>query len=198
MIIFSDLRRPAAADEKHHISLINKFFTLEQLINTPTSQPALPRPAALNEKTSPPETSNTQTASKLPKESRENEKLEWAGIDGSKEIQDLKDILLKESRSWFLSFLELALDNGFDSDSHQKKNSKDRAGRITKKSAEKIAETLSQLKRADGWLNRILSEDGIEEDEMAPTIGRLKRKVYSRLLGEVEMAASALESRSEF
>ncbi|KAK8921545.1 hypothetical protein KSP39_PZI020519 [Platanthera zijinensis] len=196
--IFSDLRRPAAADEKHHISLINKFFTLEQLINTPTAQPALPHPAALNEKTSPPEISNTRTASKLPEEPRENERLEWAGIDGSKEIQDLKDILLKESRSWFLSFMEFALDNGFDSDSHQKKNAKDRAGRITKKSAVNIAETLSQLKRADGWLDRILSEDGIEGDEMAPTIGRLKRKVYSRLLGEVEMAASALESRSEF
>ncbi|KAK8954746.1 hypothetical protein KSP39_PZI002275 [Platanthera zijinensis] len=122
--IFSDLLR-SSADEKHHISLINNFFTLEQLINTPTTKPALSHPAASNEKTSPPETSNTRTASKLPKEPRENERLEWAGIDGFKEIQDLKDILLKESRSWFLFFLELALDNGFNSGPVWKKNAKD-------------------------------------------------------------------------
>ncbi|KAH0452855.1 hypothetical protein IEQ34_017179 [Dendrobium chrysotoxum] len=213
-LIADEAQREAAAatdlaspHENHHISL-NKFFALYQLINIPNTiihkeslsshitEPSLPDTDTPNKKISPPEQSSTLTTSKLSKQPCENEKLEWATFDGFKEIQSVRVTLLKESQSWFLKFLENALDTGFHSDSRSKKGTKDRVIGNTKESEDKIAVTLSQLKQANDWLDQLLSEGGIEEEEVLSTIERLKLKVYSCLLGQVESAASALENRT--
>ncbi|KAI0495688.1 hypothetical protein KFK09_021991 [Dendrobium nobile] len=206
LCIFADLRKPSP-HENHHVSL-NKFFTLYQLINIPNTiiqkeslsshitEPSLPDKDTPNKKTSPPEKSSVLTTSNLSKELCEIEKLEWATFDGFKEIQSVRATLLKESQSWFLKFLEKALDTGFHSDSRSKKATKDRVEGNTKESEDKIAVTLSHLKQANDWLDQLLSEGGIEEEEVLSTIERLKLKVYSCLLGQVESAASALENRT--
>lgn len=206
--IFADLRK-ASPHENQHISF-NKFFTLYQLINMPNTsiheeclssqaiKATVPDGDTLNKKPATPEKSNTLTASKLSEEPPcENEKLEWARVDGLKEIRSVRLTLLKESQLWFLKFLEVSLDTGFHSDSRPKKGRKDRVvGTTTKESEDKIAVTLSQLKQASDWLDQLLTEGGIEEDEILSTIERLKLKLYSCLLGQVESAASALENRA--
>ncbi|XP_020586343.1 uncharacterized protein LOC110028716 isoform X2 [Phalaenopsis equestris] len=204
--IFADLRK-ASPRENHHVSL-NKFFTLYQLISTPNTtiqmehipsqitKATIPCQDNPNKKFSPSETSNTLTPSNLSEEPYENEKLEWARVDGLKEIQTVRATLLKESKSWFLRFLDVALEAGFRSGSRPKKGTKERVAGISKESEDKIAVTLSQLKQVNDWLDELLSEDGIEDDEVLSTIERLKLKLYSCLLGQVESAASALESRT--
>ncbi|XP_028752144.1 uncharacterized protein LOC114711883 [Neltuma alba] len=111
-------------------------------------------------------------------------KLEWAKGDGLKEANELRQILIKETRSWFLRYLEKTLDSGFSSSGTQGK--KDRVNKD-------IALTLSNLKNAKEWLDKQSSTLDIESEEMVETVERLKQKVCSSLLVQVGSAASALE-----
>ncbi|XP_038983113.1 uncharacterized protein LOC103702341 isoform X2 [Phoenix dactylifera] len=199
--IFADLRKSATEDNPH-VSL-TKFFSLHRLIDHPNiaiqkdNSFQMPKQAPsdkekLSKKTSLPNSRNVINAPKFPEESYGNEKLEWARGDGFKEIQEVRDTLRKETQSWFLNFLEGALDTGFHAESRVKKGAKDRAGGHSKESDERIAVTLSQLKDANDWLEQLRNEVGTETE----TIDRLKQKIYACLLGHVESAASALESRS--
>lgn len=128
---------------------------------------------------------------KPPIELSGTEKLEWAKGDGAKEIKELREVLLNETRSWFLKFLEGALDIGFRVVTQEKKG-KDGAGRRMEPDNH-IAVTLSQLKHANEWLDKLKSKLSSENDGLAETVERLKQKVYSCLLAHVESAASALE-----
>ena len=56
-----------------------------------------------------------------------------------------------------------------------------------------IAVTLSELKHANEWLDKLRSKLSPENDGLAETVEQLKQKVYSCLLAHVESAASALE-----
>lgn len=129
---------------------------------------------------------NTSTAS--PNTSFElttADKQEWLKGDGSREIMELRKILSDEAQSWFLNFLEQALEFGF------------RGVQEKKASAEKnnhIALTLSQLKQANEWLDKVRSNSGVEKNDK---IDRLKHKVYACLLVHIDSAASALETRNK-
>uniref|UniRef100_A0A2N9EQU2 DUF936 domain-containing protein n=1 Tax=Fagus sylvatica TaxID=28930 RepID=A0A2N9EQU2_FAGSY len=103
---------------------------------------------------------------KLPIELSGTEKLEWAKGDGAKEIKELRE----------------------------EKKGKDSAGRRMEPDNH-IAVTLSQLKHANEWLDKLRSKLSSENDGLVETVERLKQKVYSCLLVHVESAASALENR---
>lgn len=191
--------------ENPHLSL-TKFFTLHQLIDQPngTTQ-SKDKSLHLSNNSSPQADKSSKktglihgkSALKSAKPSIElsgTEKLEWAKGDGAKEIKELKEILLNETQSWFLKFLEGALDAGFRVSTMEKK-SKEIVGRRMEPDNH-IAVTLSQLKHANEWLDKLRSKLSSENNELVKTIDRLKQKIYACLLAHVDSAASALESRS--
>lgn len=106
----------------------------------------------------------------------------------------MRAALQKESNSWFLKFLEGALDIGFRVNASMKKSTKDRTS--VKSKDERISITLSQLKLASDWLDQVKSETGHDTIGLLDKIDRLKQKIYACLLGHMETAASALENRS--
>ncbi|CAA0822432.1 Plant protein of unknown function (DUF936 [Striga hermonthica] len=196
--IFSDLHS-SASPEIPHLSL-SKFFTLQQLIEksettTPahellqSSQPSL---ISLQENNKPNKKNGPplrKTGCKSPKppspfDLTPADKLEWSKGDGSKVISQVKEVLKNEAQSWFLSFLEQALENGF----RQEKKAKDR---LTLEHNSHIALTLSHLKQANEWLDKVKRERG----DLVGTVESLKEKVYACLLLHIDSAASALESR---
>ncbi|GAV61412.1 DUF936 domain-containing protein [Cephalotus follicularis] len=205
--IFADLCS-SASPEKPHLSL-TKFFTLHQLINQPNiAAPLKEKSLHLSTHQSSPSTEkssrkrglsriNGTTKSHKPSiELSGAEKLEWAKGDGAKEITQLREILLNESRTWFLKFLETALDVGFRVGTQDKKgkNSIKRG----MESENNIAVTLSQLKHANEWLDNLRSELQSENNKgLVETVDRLKQHVYACLLAQVDSAASALENRSD-
>ncbi|TKY64231.1 hypothetical protein E2542_SST14124 [Spatholobus suberectus] len=141
-----------------------------------------------------------KSASKPPTHSTElsvTEKQEWATGNGLKEINELRDVLLIETRSWFLKYLEKTLDVWFSTSSQEKrgKTSKDTAGRQME-NANHIALMLSHLKQANEWLEKLRSTLNLEHEELVETVDRLKQKVYSCLLLHVDSAAFALENRA--
>ena len=121
------------------------------------------------------------------------EKLEWAKGDGAKEIKELREILLHETRTWFLKFLEVALEVGFRISTQEKKG-KSATGRVMEQDNH-IAVTLSQLKYANEWLDKVRSNLNSDNNGLMETVERLKKKVYACLLSHVDSAASALENR---
>lgn len=113
-----------------------------------------------------------------------------------KEMQETWATLRRESQVWFLDFLEDALESGFKLETNRvnsKKVGKDKSG----KDAEGlIAVTLSQLKEINDWLDQLTNDTGPTAEGFADRIDQLKQKLYTCLLGTVESAASALESRN--
>ncbi|KAK8446663.1 hypothetical protein SEVIR_9G521900v4 [Setaria viridis] len=120
--------------------------------------------------------------------------MEWAQDDGFKEICRSWVALKKESQSWFLSFLEDALESGFKFED-QTKNTRERLRGQSKGGDGRIAVRLSQLKETSNWLDQLQDEAVNPENGLVETIEQLKQKVYKCLLGTVETAASALEGR---
>jgi hypothetical protein len=204
--MFSDLCSYASPENPH--PYLTKFFTLYQLIEQPNVATTLKdKSLRLTNHPSAPDTDKSikRAASihgksmlkspKTPIELSVPEKLEWAKWDGAKEIKELREVLLNEARSWFLKFLEGALDVGFPVATQEKK-SKDSAGRRMEP-GNHIAVTLSQLKHANEWLDKLRSKLSSENDGSVEIVERLKKKVYTCLLVHVESAASALENRSD-
>ncbi|KAL5583429.1 hypothetical protein UlMin_015871 [Ulmus minor] len=203
--LFADLCS-SALPENPHLSL-NKFFTLHQIIEKSTEVTPLKNKSPVlttnsspsnNEKSSK-RTSiihgkSTLKSPKTPTEVTGNEKLEWAKVDGAKETKELRELLLNETSSWFLKFLDAALDSGFRLNPLEKKG-KDSADRQNGPNSH-IAVTLSQLKSANEWLEKLKNNSNSENDGLTEAIDRLKKKVYSCLLVHIESAASALENQS--
>ncbi|XWS12190.1 hypothetical protein CRYUN_Cryun37aG0068700 [Craigia yunnanensis] len=155
--MFSDLCS-SASPENPHLSL-TKFFTLEQLIDQPSvtthlKDKLLHLPILLSVLDT--ENSNKRkglthekSTLKSPKPSIQlsgAEKLEWAKGDGAKEVKELREILQHETRTWFLKFLEVALDVGIQISTQEKKG-KNATGRVMDQDNH-IAVILSQLKYA--------------------------------------------------
>lgn len=137
---------------------------------------------------------NTSKSPKTVTELSVTEKQEWAKENGIKQIDDLKDVFLNETRSWFIKYLEKTLDAGFSMVVQEKsKDIRDVAGRETAH-AKYIAATLSHLKHANEWLKK-LSIINSESEGLVETIDRLKQKIYSSLLIHIDYAAVALENR---
>ncbi|KAJ9179440.1 hypothetical protein P3X46_011228 [Hevea brasiliensis] len=206
--MFADLRSSASQENPHHS--LTKFFTLQQLIDQPNvTIPLKDKSLKISTQFSFPDTEKTtkktglshaKSTSKPPKSSIElgaTEKLEWAKGDGAKEINELREAVLNETRNWFLKFFEGALDTGFRV-AIQEKKGKDSSGRRMEPENNHIAVTLSQLKHANEWLDKQRNNFSSENNNgLSETVDRLKQKVYACLLAHVDSAASALENRSD-
>lgn len=204
---FSDLC--STASPENPLLSFEKFFTLHKLIDqsnitSPLKDKSLhlitanSLPSDMEKSTKKAGTAHRKSILKSSKPSIElsgKEKLEWANEDSGKDIIELRELLLNETTSWFLKFLEAALDVGFHLNTQEKKG-KDIAGRRNEPDNH-IAVTLSQLKKANEWLDKLKSNSSSEDDGLVETVNRLKHKVYSCLLVHVESAATALENRSD-
>lgn len=210
--MFANLCSSASSESPHVI--MNKFFALQHLMDQPypsssSSSESSEKPSAKktgliittssgNNKTNKITTSSSSSSSKSPKPTassellQETEKLEWAKGDGLKETKEVREILHSETRSWFLKYLDKTLDTWFSmaSSSSTTTNNKEFA---EEKEEEHIALTLSHLKHANEWLEKLRINNSEEDSD--GTIDRLKHKVYSCLLLHVDSAASALERR---
>ncbi|KAJ0008148.1 hypothetical protein Pint_29283 [Pistacia integerrima] len=199
----------SASPENPHTSL-TKFFTLQQLIDQPNvTSPLKDKSLQSSTHHSSQETekfskktslihgkSTLKYSTKLSIELSGNEKLEWAKGDGAKEIKEMRDNLINETRNWFFKFLEAALDAGFRGGNQEKKG-KYNAGRMLMEPDNHIAVTLSQLKHANEWLDKQTRNLSSDNNALVETIEGLKKKVYACLLLHVDSAASALENRSD-
>lgn len=208
--MFANICASAASENPH--GTLNKFFSFQELMdrsNCISTTPHKDKSFQLYKTSSPTETDKTdkksdlvpgKSSSKSPKyspELSEAEKQEWVTGNGLKEINELREALLIETRSWFLKYLEKTLDVWFSTISREKrgKTNKDTAGRQMQH-ANNIALTLSHLKQANEWLEKLRSTSNLENDELVETVDRLKQKVYSCLLLHVDSAAFALENRA--
>ena len=114
----------------------------------------------------------------------EKEAVSWVKGSCLRNISDLANNLQAESRTWFLEFLEGALDCGFQVSLQQDNG--------------QIAAMLSQLKRVNDWLDHVNSSTNgsvSNEVNLSETVARLKQKIYEFLLQHVESAALALENQ---
>lgn len=193
----------SAASANPHVTL-NKFFALQQLMDQPNGKTQL-KDKSLQLYKIPPAAEKdksgkkvglmpAKSTSKSPKSFTElsgTEKHEWAKGDGIKEINELREVFLDETRSWFLKYFEKILDAGFSVDSQEKgKESKDIAGRQMDQ-ANHIALTLSHLKHGNEWLDKLRSSLNSECEGLVETVDRLNQKVYSCLLVHVDSATLA-------
>ncbi|CAM0871627.1 unnamed protein product [Alopecurus aequalis] len=204
--IFTEILK--SAEEDPH-GAVNKFFQLNRLIiqqsvfwkdNSPDSgKESRPEKEKPSRKVSSAQNKTTaSSAAKNPDDAYTSGKLEWVREDGFKEIRRSWIDLKKESQSWFLNFLEDALESGFKFESGIKNNNRERVRGQSKVGDGQIAVRLSQLKETSNWLDQLQSEADKSADGLVETIERLKQKAYSCLLGTVETAASALESRNGY
>ncbi|KAI3864329.1 hypothetical protein MKW92_047809 [Papaver armeniacum] len=194
--MFADLCKSASTDEPH-LSL-SKFFSLYRLIEQPhlaslvmdmkssqvSTKSSVHSQENRGQKVSHTQSKNAVKCTKSSMELSENAKLEWSEGGSTKEIQEMKEILMKESQVWFLNFLEDSLSNGF------------RAETKPESSDDHIALILSQLKNANDWLDQVRAKAVLDNDLLVETVDRLKRKIYGCLLGHVDSAATALECRA--
>lgn len=205
--MFANICSSASSENPH--ATLNKFFALQQLMDQPDGTTQLKEnPLQLHKIATPTEkqksgkmtglmpAKSTSKSSKPLTELSGTEKQEWAKGDGMKEINELREVFLNETRSWFLVYLEKTLDAGFCVGSQEKgKESKDNAGRQMEQ-ANHIALTLSHLKHANEWLDKLRSSSNTESEGLVEIVDRLKQKVYSCLLVHVDSAALALENRA--
>ncbi|KAJ0075685.1 hypothetical protein Patl1_33777 [Pistacia atlantica] len=206
--LFADLCSSASPENPH--TSLTKFFTLQQLIDQPNvTSPLKDKSLQSSTHHSSQETekfskktslihgkSTLKYSTKLSIELSGNEKLEWAKGDGAKEIKEMRDNLINETRNWFFKFLEAALDAGFQGGNQEKKG-KYNAGRMLMEPDNHIAVTLSQLKHANEWLDKQTRNLSSDNNALVETIEGLKKKVYACLLLHVDSAALALENRSD-
>uniref|UniRef100_A0ACD5TVA2 Uncharacterized protein n=3 Tax=Avena sativa TaxID=4498 RepID=A0ACD5TVA2_AVESA len=204
--IFTEIMN--SAEEDPH-GAVNKFFQLNRLIIQQNvfwkdnSLDSGKESRAEKEKPSR-KVSATQnksagsSATKNPDDAYTSGKLEWAREDGFKEIRRSWIDLKKESQSWFLNFLGDALESGFKFEGGTKSNTRERVRGQSKGGDGQIAIRLSQLKETSNWLDQLQSEADKSADGLVETIEQLRQKAYSCLLGTVETAASALESRNGY
>lgn len=108
----------------------------------------------------------------------------WEKGSGLEETLELAKMLKMESCDWFLGFVERFLDADVSTSTPYDNG--------------RIAGMLTQLKSVNDWLDKILtSKDEEENDQFSvETIERVRKKIYYRLLTNVESAAAALGGRS--
>ncbi|KAK7285683.1 hypothetical protein RJT34_20461 [Clitoria ternatea] len=205
--MFANICTSASLENSH--ATLNKFFALQQLVEQPNDitqlkdkrlqpnkDPTPPEKQKLGKMAGSMPTKSTSKSLKPLTELSGSEKQEWAKGDGMKEINEVREVFLNETRSWFLMYLEKTLDVGFSMGSQEKgKETKD----ITRRQLEQanhIALTLSHLKHANEWLDKLGSSSNIESEGLVETVDRLKQKIYSCLLVHVDSAALALENRA--
>ena len=123
--------------------------------------------------------------------------LSWMKGDGLQENAQLAKKIQNESQTWFLKFLEGALDNGFHISNGFESVADASALKSSPQDKSQIASMLSQLKRVNDWLDQVgCGKYGASNLELVDTVTRLRRKIYNYLLQHVESAAVALGSQS--
>ncbi|CAA7024643.1 unnamed protein product [Microthlaspi erraticum] len=198
--MFADLSSNASPKNPH--TSLRNFFTLQSLLDQAHVTAASPKdisfqlvnvhslrtePEKLGKKAS---LISSRTKTKSSKTLTEAEKLEWVKGNGTEEIKELRNTVKQETRSWFLKFLEEAIDSGFHASIQEKKGKT--KGTRSAEPDNHIAETLSQLKQANEWLDKVKSDHQCSDNSLLENIERLKKKIYSCLLLYVDSAASAI------
>lgn len=105
----------------------------------------------------------------------------WTRGHGMKETVELAMELQSEMKLWFLKFVEESLDAG-------SKVFRESSGDGIKTSPPipnrgSIASVLSQLKRVNDWLDRVVSK---RDDPLKEKVERLKRKIYGFVIQNVD------------
>ncbi|XP_010501688.1 PREDICTED: uncharacterized protein LOC104778976 isoform X2 [Camelina sativa] len=198
--MFADLSSNASPKNPH--TSLKNFFTLQSILDQAQATAAASKdksiqpvnihslwtePEKLSKKAS---LTSSRATMKPPKTLTEAEKLEWVKGNGTEEIRELRNTLKRETRSWFLKFLEDALDSGFHASVLEKKGKT--KGAQPAEPENHITETLSQLKQANEWLEKVKSDNHSSDSSLLENIERLKKKIYSCLLLYVDSAASAI------
>ncbi|KAG7581903.1 hypothetical protein ISN44_As08g015330 [Arabidopsis suecica] len=198
--MFADLSSNASPKNPH--TSLRNFFTLQSILDQAQVTVAASKdksfqpvnihslwtePEKLSKKAS---LASSRTTTKSSKTLTEAEKLEWVKGNGTEEIKELRNTLKRETRSWFLKFLEDALDTGLHASVPEKKG-KTKGARLAEPDNH-IAETLSQLKQANEWLEKVKNDNLSSDNSLLENIERLKKKIYSCLLVYVDSAASAI------
>ncbi|EOA30372.1 hypothetical protein CARUB_v10013495mg [Capsella rubella] len=198
--IFADLSSNSSPKSPH--TSLRNFFTLQSILDqaqvttaAPKDKPIQPvninslclEPDKLRKKAS---LTSSRATLKPSKALTEAEKLEWVKGNGTEEIKELRNTLKQETRSWFLKFLEDALDTGFHASVSEKKGKT--KGAHPAEPENHITETLSQLRKANEWLEKVKSDHHSSDSSLLENIERLKKKIYSCLLLYVDSAASAI------
>ncbi|KAF3609209.1 hypothetical protein DY000_02050666 [Brassica cretica] len=199
--MFADLSSSASPKNPH--TSLRSFFNLQSLLDQAqlTAAPSKEKPLQLlnihpvcteTEKLSKRASlASSRATTKSSKTLTEAEKLDWVSGNGTEEIKAMRDTMTQETRSWFMRFLEEAIDTGFHA-SVQVKKGKTKGSRAEEPDNH-IAETLSQLKQANEWLDKVKSDHhSSDDDSLLQNIERLKKKIYSCLLLYVDSAASAI------
>ncbi|CAI8593558.1 unnamed protein product [Vicia faba] len=167
----------SAGSENPHITL-DKFFALQQLIDKPN--------VTTQSKAKSLQSNSTQSPTEKHKHSKKSGLVHAKNT--SKSPKSLTELSVTEKQEW-------AKENGFSRAFEEKgKESKAIGGRDTAR-ANHIAVTLSHLKHANEWLEKLRSSLNSENEGLVETIDRLKQKIYSSLLVHVDSAAFALENR---
>ncbi|KAK3028079.1 hypothetical protein RJ639_039370 [Escallonia herrerae] len=99
----------------------------------------------------------------------------WTRGHGMNETLELATNLQKEMQLWFVRFVEESLDAGFQVFGKS-------TGSDGGLSSGPIAAILSQLKRVNDWLDRVISQ---QDDSMTEKIELLKRKIYGFVIQHV-------------
>lgn len=101
----------------------------------------------------------------------------WTRGHGMKETVELGNKLKSEMKMWFLRFVEEALDAGFRVFGEGSSD-----GRRLSLDCGSIAAVLSQLKRVNEWLDRVVSR---KDELISEKVDRLKRKIYGFVIQHV-------------
>ncbi|KAL2624288.1 hypothetical protein R1flu_008533 [Riccia fluitans] len=142
---------------------------------------------------------SAKTTNKTPPEKSKEEPKSTSGITywtrgcGLLETASLAGRLRSEAQTWFLQFMESALDRGFQLSTMPELPVKGHSMPKMEPDNGQIAAMLSQLKCVNDWLDQVVSKKPEPaDDKLVETFARLKRKIYKFLLQHVESAASAL------
>ncbi|CAN0877743.1 hypothetical protein LINGRAHAP2_LOCUS12066 [Linum grandiflorum] len=209
--MFADLCS-TASPESPHLS-IPKFFALQQCIDQPNVTAPL-KDKSFQLSTPFPATETGKASKRLgPVQAKAMgkslktammefgaaEKIEWAKVDAAEDFKELREGLIHETRTWFLRFMDGALDSGFRVPIQERKGKGSGRGRLMEAENNQIAVTLSQLKHANDWLDKLRNNLNDEETNapVVENIDCLKKKVYACLLAHVDSAASALENQAD-
>lgn len=119
----------------------------------------------------------------------------WCKGLGLHETAELASQLQSEAQTWFLMYVEEALDCGFHFSCTNENGGDDNseAKSTSQQESSQIALMLSQLKRVNDWVDQLESnKENPLEPKVAEVLHRLKRRIYEFLLQHVESAATAL------
>ncbi|MQL76532.1 hypothetical protein Taro_008920 [Colocasia esculenta] len=182
--MYSKASSSAAVSSSHSSLLVLEIPSKHASPKTPQSKSRLSTSSASRPSTT--AITAVSTARGKPKANLPPAPPEWERGGGLDEAAELATSLKKETRDWFLGFVDRFLDADVELAASSDKS--------------QVASMLSQLKRVNDWLDDVSGPKRVEgEDDNvgscqvpSETIERLRKKIYAYLLTHVESAAVAL------